>query len=221
MQTRTLADESYHKLRSDIINGEFEAGTRLTIAKLQTRYNSGAGPLREALNRLTGECIVTSNPQVGFSVSELSISDLKDVTALRNQMECDALRESIRAGDEEWEASIVAAFYKLAKAHRARPRASFEDVERYNQRFHDTLVAACPSKWLLRFRRILFDHHKRYRILAFKGVRKSRRNVEHEHRLIMDATLNRDVATACRHTKHHIRQTMELCEALLTKKLGD
>lgn len=216
MQTRTIVDESYCKLKSDILNGEFEAGARLTIAQLQSRYNAGAGPLREALNRLTGECIVTNNPQVGFSVSELSISDLRDVTTLRIQMECDALRESIRAGDEEWEASIVAAFYKLSRAHRTRP---FEDVERYNERFHDALVAACPSRWLLRFRNILFQHHRRYRILAFKGVRKSQRNVEREHRQIMEATLDRDIESACQQTEHHIRRTMESCEALLTKKL--
>lgn len=219
MQTKTLVDESYSKLRADIINGVFEAGARLTIAQLQSRYGAGAGPLREALNRLTGECIVTTNPQVGFRVSELSLSDLRDVTSLRIQMECDALEASIRAGDEEWEASVVAAFYKLTKTHRTRPKVPFEDVERYNERFHETLVAACPSKWLLRFRRILFDHHKRYRILAFKGVRKSTRNMEAEHQHIFDAALSRDIASARQHTENHIRRTMESCEALLADRL--
>jgi len=219
MQPKTLVDASYDRLRADIINGVFQAGARLTIAELQSRYNAGAGPLREALNRLTGECIVTSHPQVGFSVSELSVSDLQEVTELRIKLECDTLCESIRAGDDEWEASVVAAYHRLSKAHKSKTPSSFDDVERCNERFHDTLVAACPSKWMLRIRKMLFDHHKRYRILAFRNVRDSKRNVEREHELIKDAALARDKRAACRHTEEHIRRTMESCEAILVNQL--
>jgi hypothetical protein len=35
----------------------------------------------------------------------------------------------------------------------------------------------------------------------------------------MEATLDRDIESACQQTEHHIRRTMESCEALLTKKL--
>lgn len=211
-ESKTQSEALYERVKSDIISGALSAGDRLPVATLQTKYGSGATPLREAMNRLVGEGIVEANPQAGFSVTNVSLKDLQEVTRLRILLECDAVKQSIESGDDEWEANIVAAFYRLAKVSDRTKPIVFDEWERRNDAFHNAIVGGCTSKWLIRFRAILYDQHKRYRILSFKldGARDALR----EHELIKDAVLARDIVKACELTRDHIAQTLEVTEKM-------
>jgi len=78
--------------------------------------------------------------------------------------------------------------------------------ERHNH-FHEALVSAAPSPWLLKFREVLFDHSHRYRSLAIQQSTSPGRL--EEHRLLMDAGLRRDVPEATRLIEIHIRKTAD------------
>ena len=55
-------------MREDILTGALEPGSRLTIEFLKRRYKIGAGPIREALWRLSAEAFVKSSSHRGFEV---------------------------------------------------------------------------------------------------------------------------------------------------------
>lgn len=211
-ESKTLSEALYERVKSDIISGALSAGNRLRLPTLQTKYGSGATPLREALNRLVGEGIVEANPQTGFSVTDISLKDLQEVTRLRILLECEAVKQSIESGDDEWEANIVAAFYRLAKVSDRTKPIVFDEWERRNEGFHNAIIGGCTSQWLIRFRAMLYDQHRRYRILSFKL--EDTRDALREHELIKDAVLARDVVKACEMTRDHIALTLEV-----TKKL--
>ena len=204
---RTLVESSYNRLRSDIIAGKLVPGAKLRIEELREVYRIGASPLREALNRLAGEGFVTVEEQRGFKVAPISMNDLQDLSRMRIMLECEALRESIRNGDDEWEANLVAAHHRLQKAEQSYGK-NLGEWERRNEEFHEALVAACASPWLLRLRHILYEQHKRYRFIAIL-TRDENRDVHLEHRKIMETTLSRDVKAACEATEHHIQRTLE------------
>ena len=210
---RTLIESSYDRLRADIINGKLKPGSKLRIQELGKDYETGASPLREALNRLAGEGFVTTESQRGFRVSAISLDDLKDLTRMRIMLECEALSESIRSGDDDWEANIIAAFHLLTKADSIRLQ-NFPEWEKRNQEFHQSLVAACRSPWLLRLRHTLYEQHKRYRSLAIQA-RGDSRDLHAEHRAIKEATIARDIRAACKATEDHILSTMQIDEHVL------
>ena len=162
---KTLVETSYNRLRSDIIAGKLAPGAKLRIEELREDYQIGASPLREALNRLAGEGFVTVEEQRGFKVAPISLDDLQDLSRMRIMLECEALRDSIRNGDDEWEANLVAAYHRLQKAEQSYGK-NLAEWERRNEEFHESLVAACVSPWLLRLRHILYEQHKRYRFIA-------------------------------------------------------
>ena len=114
--TKTLVESVYNRLRSDIIEGRLQPDSKLRIEELRKQYETGASPIREALNRLAGEGFVTVEGQRGFRVSSVSLDDLKDLTRMRILLECEAMRESIKQGDDKWEANVIASFHRLAKA---------------------------------------------------------------------------------------------------------
>ena len=126
---------------------------------------------------------------------------------MRIMLECEALRESIRNGDDDWEANLVAAHHRLQKAEQSFGKNPGEWEQR-NEEFHETLVAACASSWLLRLRHVLYEQHKRYRFIAILSPQQDR-DVHREHREILEAALARNVKAACKATEYHIQRTLE------------
>ena len=207
---KTLSESAYDALRDDIIRGRLEPEAKLRIDDLRQTYDTGASPLREALNRLAGEGFVTTEGQRGFRVAPISLKDLKEITRLRIMLECEAIRESIRRGDDAWEAGIVAAFHRLSKVESEREHG-FPEWELRNQEFHEALIGACDSTWLLRIRRTLYEQHKRYRLISILEHDETR-DVHAEHEAIMRAVLDRDERRACATTEDHITRTVETTE---------
>lgn len=76
----TRTGEVYEALRVDILNTQIEPGSRLKIADLSNRFGASLSVVREALTRLGEQGLVVASPQRGFSVIELSVEDLDDLT---------------------------------------------------------------------------------------------------------------------------------------------
>jgi GntR family carbon starvation induced transcriptional regulator len=213
--SKTLVESAYKRLRTDIIEGRLTPNAKLRIEELRGQYECGASPLREALNRLAGEGFVTVEGQRGFRVSPVSLADLKDLTRMRIMLECEALKESIEHGDDNWEANIVASFHRLVKAEDSRNQ-DFSEWEQRNDEFHEALLAASTSPWLLKFRHTLYEQHKRYRLLAILALEESR-DLLAEHTAIKDAAIAHDAKAACKATEHHIMATLQTDEAVLAR----
>lgn len=211
IDSATLAGSVYQRLRADIIGGSFEPGYHLRLEVLRRRYGVGLSPIREALSKLASDTFVTAYENRGYRVAELSRTDLRDLTDTRVLIERDALRQAIAAGDEQWEADIVAAHYRLTKVDARLHQASGELLDEWeaaNRVFHDALVAACGSHWLQRFRRLLQDQSKRYRRFSLQESA-TFRAVQDEHTRLMQATLARDTPHALDLVEAHIRATAE------------
>lgn len=210
---KTLTDQAYSQLRAGIIHGHLKPSSKLRIEHLRREYGVGASPLREALSRLTADGFVTVEGQRGFRVAPMSIDDLEDITELRITLELQALRQSIARGDDNWEASIVAAFYRLSKSEE-NPGNDINEWERRNHDFHTAVISACTSKWLIRFYTVLYDQHKRYRNIALH-TKSIPRDLHREHQRIYETVLERDVEKACAATEAHIRRTAEITRQVL------
>ena len=208
---RTLATSIYARLRRDILRGVFRPGERLRIEALCERYEVGATPLREALNRLSAEDLVSREEQRGFRVAPVSIADLEELTKTCCWISELALRESIRNGDSAWEEGVVLAAHRLSRVPREGPEgySSFNpEWEERHRAFHLALIAACGSRWLIDFYVTLTDRNTRYRYLAFADGSEPR-DVEAEHRAICDAVLARDADRAVAAANAHLRKTTD------------
>jgi GntR family transcriptional regulator, carbon starvation induced regulator len=209
--THTLATSIYARLRGDILRGVFRPGERLRLDALCERYEIGATPLREALNRLSAEELVNREEQRGFRVAPVSLSDLDELTKTLCWITELALRESIKNGDAAWEEAVVLTAHRLSRVPREGEGgyASFNpEWEERHRDFHLALIAACGSRWLIDFYAMLMDRNTRYRYLAFVDGSEPR-DVEAEHQTIYDAVLARDADRAVAAANLHIRKTTD------------
>ncbi|MCC1481156.1 GntR family transcriptional regulator [Roseibaca sp. Y0-43] len=205
----TLVEQAFAALRKDIIDGTRAPGERLRIDKLRSLYGIGASPLREALQRLAADGFVIASSNRGFLVAPLNPTEFEDLNTARIAVECAALRLSVVAGDEDWEAQVVAAAYSLEKLDRQLIDGTLQDFDRWevlNAKFHTTLVSACGSRWLLRHRDMLQIQCERYRRASVYHAR-LKRDLLTEHSALAKAALARDVELVCRLTQEHYAKT--------------
>ena len=213
----SLTESAYRRLRHEIITGVYTPGEKLRVEHLRQQYQIGAGTLREALSRLVGDTLVVAQEQRGFRVAPLSLADLEDLTRTRILMESEALRQSIAAGDDAWEARVVAAFHTLGRVeerlNRKVPSSLADEWEHRNGAFHRALLSACLSSWLQRFLDILYHQSERYRRISLI-TQTIPRDVHAEHGAIFEAALARDTKKAVSLNAHHIVLTLEAIRAL-------
>lgn len=205
----TLSEKVYLQIRTDILACRLSPGARLNITALCKEHNVSLGAVREALARLSSEGFVVSEPQQGFKVSAISAEELADLTEVRTHIECLCLKHSIEHGDLTWESNLVASFHRMSRT----PQRDQTDPERLSdnfadshRQFHTALVSACNSPWLLRIREVLYAQSERYRRLSLPLAR-IERDVNSEHKEIMDATLAKDIPKAIQLLESHLTVT--------------
>lgn len=209
----TDATRAYEGLRRDILFGAFPPGSKLTVESLRARYGLGPIPLREALNRLSAEGFAGQADQRGFFVPPLGLDALAELTRTRCWLHPVLARETLAHGDQAWEEALVVAAHRLAKLRRHQPGGPGlnPDWEAQHRAFHMALIAACPSRWLVKFHAELFDQADRYRHQYLSAERDGGgRDVEAEHRALLEAAVARDVERLTTFLDAHVHRTTDM-----------
>lgn len=207
-QTETVCQ----RIRADILDGRLLPGAKLNIKALETRIGVSLGAIREALSRLHAEGMVVAEAHRGYRVSPVSKEDLLDLTHTRVEIESLCLSKSMAHGDVEWETRIVAAAHRMERLHDLAPGTEPRATDPWNDahgEFHEALVSACPSQWLLRLRKVLYDQSERYRRLSVP-LDTDHRDVGEEHRQLMAAVLQRDCPKALDILSRHLQATTQI-----------
>lgn len=219
---RSLAEAAYDAIRHDVLNGTLEPGSKLRFEMLRQRYSYGSSTLREALTRLVGESLVTSEEQRGFRVAPISLEDLADLTQTRIFIENKALEEAIKIGNDDWEAAVVAAYHRLSKTESKKACGDSnwnDEMEERNRAFHLALISACPSRWLNQLYGILFQQSERYRRISRLGNHIPR-DTHAEHKAIFDAVMTRNSKIACDASRLHIEITLKNIASMFSSGIG-
>lgn len=207
--TQTVGEQTYQRIRSDIIFGRLKPGQKLKLDALREVYDASISTLREILSRLASEGLVLAEGQRGFEVAPVSIENLKEISELRLLLETHALKQSFAAGGVDWEGDVVACHHKLATLERQMAggeKSQTETWKRYDWEFHQSLISACGSQVLMETHASVFDKYLRYQMIAlsFRGDIAAR-----EHQGMMDAALSRNADAAITILERHVHGGLE------------
>jgi len=140
-------------LRQEIVSGKLQAGSRITVADVASRYGVSQMPVREALQCLQGEGIVVLLPHKGARVLSLDAHFVNNMYDLRGAIESllarlalpnltnavmtrlEEIRQQIdraaKNGDEKGLLSLNGEFHRLLYRHADNPIA-LEIYNHYN-----------------------------------------------------------------------------------------
>ncbi len=211
--SKTLASHVYELVSHDIMNGRWSPGAPLRPGELSKAYGTSTTVIREVLVRLGAERLAVSEPAKGFSVPGLTVTDIEDLTMVRIHNDTLALRLSIERGGIDWETDLMTRHHILSRTDRRSPEDPLHIRDEWSSAhrdFHATLVAGSGVPLLIDLSRTLFDSTELYRRWAAPSPAALKRDVPHEHDLIMRAALDRDADAATRLLTEHYQHSLEV-----------
>jgi DNA-binding GntR family transcriptional regulator len=140
---RTLAAVITSQLRQRIIDGTYAPGTQMNEVELAAEFATSRGPVREGMQRLVQEGLLTSVPHRGITVPMLTAQDLEDLYFARAAIERASL---LRLADRGVPAGVIADMEQaLATMALAIDREDWRRVSEADLRFHRIVVKAAGS----------------------------------------------------------------------------
>lgn len=201
-QTRTQPNDAYSMILDAIDMGTFRPGDRLVESDLADRFGMSRTPIREALQRLETQSLLTRDGR-SLIVASLDHNQMAELYVVRCELESLAARLAARhATNEE-----IAVLYELVKADDALvddPPA----LARANRRFHKQIHLASHNRYLVQQLDLV---HRSMALMASTTLAAEGRGTtaQNEHRTIIAAIADHDEDAAAKALKDHISQAFQ------------
>ena len=177
----------YKDLRRTIIMGRCKSGSRLIVKDIAKQYNTSVTPVRDALQMLSQEGLVTIKPRSGYYVTALTLKQLRDLLDMRRILETAAIEKAVlRITPEQIE--------ELRKVHAGYTGEDDVSYERYteeNRKFHYLIAVASGNMVLADEVKKLHDRLARFMVVQKIGERQIRM-----HNRIIEALEGHDIEKA-------------------------
>ena len=200
---QTLRESITSAIRSKILTGELQPGTKLAEQRLAEEFGSSRAPIREALRQLEQEGMVEYSRNVGCSVRRVKPEDAYEIYLLRANLEMTALRYFDCKFSEE---DLHTLRGILEEMRSVRP-GDLSKIAENDNRFHAVIVQRAGLPRLLKFwndlnyGNLLVGASSNHETLAQRqnGI----------HTKLYEALASGDTEAACRAVYAHYMEPME------------
>jgi len=197
-------------LRQAIMRGKLHLGQRLVENDLARDLGVSRGPVREALQFLTGEGLVDHIPRVGRFVHMPSPEQVRQVQEIRGALEGLAVRRLSEIAKQEGHPSWLDQLQELAiSIQDSFEKGDLESFHNGNQSFHEILVRTTRDNLLERFHNFLMSQVALFRQLAV-SIDEYPSKLFKEHFSIIEALRQGDGEKAEQMVRAHTVHGMEV-----------
>lgn len=199
-ENRSLTSIIFDRIREDILNNKYKVGEKIVEAKLADELGVSRTPVREALKQLELDGLVENIPNRGVVVKGITNQDIADIYTIRMEIEGIAAKWCVERMDDN-HIDTLKEIYELMEFYTFK-----KDVEKcfeLNTKFHETIYMATKSRYLEHVLKDFQIFMKSTRIKSLKTEGRMDNSLE-EHRLILEALVNRDQELAVERIKKHI-----------------
>ncbi|MCY3983439.1 MAG: GntR family transcriptional regulator [Roseovarius sp.] len=192
--------DAYSLILNAIDIGDFIPGDKLVESDLAERFGLSRTPVREALQRLETQSLLSRDGR-SLVVASLDPSQIAELYVVRTELEGLAAELAARRASNE-EVVVLRDMVTEDKALVDDPMA----MSRANRRFHQQIHIASHNRFLIRQLNLV---HRSMALLATTSLKATGRPVKalNEHDLIVNAIENRDPKAAGKALRQHISQS--------------
>ncbi len=199
----TLSDQAYDYIVRSLEDGTLPPGTRLRETELAADIGLSRTPIREALNRLMSEGLVTNDPKRGLVITELDQNMVGELYEMRRVLESTAAALAARhATDVE-----IAVLRQIIDRDQRLEEAGA--LSQNNRLFHQTLYQCAHNRYLLKTLHVL---QNAMLLLGKSTLAESGRpsTARDEHLEIIDALEQRNPEKAQEVASRHISEAYKV-----------
>lgn len=193
-----LREQVLAELRRRIVDGEYREGERLTETRLADDFGVSRNPVREALRVMEAEGFVQILPRRGAVVATLDETAVRDLFAVRQQLE--TLAAGL-AAERATPAGIATLRRLVDEANAATAAQDFDRVAELNSAFHRAVIEVSGNRWLHSISAAMYHHvHWVFRVGAAQRAPHS----SEEHVRLVDAIEAGDAEEAATAARLHV-----------------
>lgn len=211
----TLRHRVYEILRHQILNGELEPGYRLRESKLAEQLNVSRTPVREAIQRLEVEGLVSSSARGHIEVKPITTESIADSMQVRQVLEAFACRLAA----ERARPHHIQRLRSLNQEElRALENDSLEEMSRLNRDIHQTILQAAGNEVLTETVTFLHARVPSYSLFAL-GATENLAEFANSHGLMIDFIASGNADDAAGEMIQHITKAKEILLSNLDEDL--
>ena len=202
-QKKTPHKDAYDLILEAIDVGVYRPGSRLVESELAERFGVSRTPIREALQRLETQSLLTRDGR-SLIVASLDHAQTAELYAVRTELEGLAARLAAQHAAEE-EIKVLREMVKADHALLDDPAA----LARANRRFHKQIHLASHNRYLVQQLDLV---HRSMALMATTSLAAEGRGEDalSEHAAIVQAIADRDGDTAAKALKDHLSIAFEV-----------
>lgn len=206
-----LSNQALTQIRDWIVRGKLAFGQRLSDRTLAAELEISRTPVKQALQRLAAEGLVTIRPQSGSFVMSPDAEAIRTVCEMRAILECGALR--LAAGHDP-DRLAAALSVPLAGAALALEEGDLARAEAMDAAFHEAIVGASDNALLFASYRGIASQVGALRHRLPRNAKRMATALAH-HRRILDLALAGRLAEAEAELAAHVRRVQAQASAKL------
>jgi GntR family transcriptional regulator, rspAB operon transcriptional repressor len=194
----SLRDRAYRIIRNKIVTCEFPPGSPLNERELVELIGVSRTPIREALNRLENEQLVTLTSQKGATVTPITPKVINDIFHLRYVLE----PHVVSVVTPDFPEKVLLEFKtKLAD----RDLDNYEEIVTLDGKLHFAIIHAFGNSYLNNLMENMYTQNERIRRLSTMMPQRLADSAA-EHLAIVEAMLTRDPLKAADATRDHLQK---------------
>jgi len=197
----STSEEVYRRLKQAIVDGDLAPGTRLVERVLAENMNVSRTPVREALQRLSTDGLVTSDRTQKLIVARLSIENVEQAYTLREVVEGLAARLAAHHQRPDLLQNLEFSLQTMEES----PRDS-ATLDHAHSLFHDIIAEMSGNPYVIQTLAGLEAFRTRMVSLDWITQQRVKASLP-EHRLIFEAVEMRNADLAEERARAHVRTT--------------
>ncbi len=161
----TAKKDIYNALRSSILNGKLKPGERLSIDTLKAEFGTSVTPVRDALQMLNQEALITIKPRSGYFVTKITLKELRDMLELREILELASIERAAKNITPE----RIEMLRAVHAGYTGEDDLSYTRYTDENRNFHYIVAQASENMELAVTLRYLLDRLARFMVIRHAG----------------------------------------------------
>jgi GntR family transcriptional regulator, rspAB operon transcriptional repressor len=207
-----INEKVYDYIKKNIINFHFPSGYKLNIKQLSETLGVSHTPIKDALFRLAGEGLIDITSRTGTYVKNIEEADIHEILQTRLILETAVIEEIAGKITDEQLQTLKGLYQKgVSLAVHPNDSESYKAFMEYDSQFHLSFFDIMGNKRLIYIYKNLNAHMQMVRFRLMNDALGKRPTTDEEHRMILEALCERNVAKAKQAIENHIHKVDVVC----------
>lgn len=198
MEKKDLKKYAYDVIKHNILQCKYAPGSFINEQMLVDELAISRTPIREALNRIERDGLVTILPKKGIYVTEITVSGLSQMYQARILLEPFVVRASAPYLEKARLQEILQLCYEQKDDESGLLLPETDAI------LHGYLVDNCKNVYIVEIMHRILEHNKRVHLSAGKGIRIDNAREEHIGILLdlLDGRIDEATKKMCAHLEN-------------------